>query len=74
MSTSKFHNRTALLRMFMEQKFSVSIGNEIMHLFKNIKEEKKEELAKELISVVKTSKDEQEALQKAKVLVAQMER
>lgn len=64
-----YHSRTALLRAVLEKKFSVLTGNEILHLFKNIREEQKEEVAKEAIPLVKNSKTEKEALEKVKEMI-----
>ena len=69
MKEHKYTNRTALLEIIMEKKFSLSTENEIMHLFKNIEPSKKEEIAKAAIPLVKNSKTEQEALQKIKELI-----
>ena len=71
MSTDKYHNRTALLNLFMDKKFSVYVGNEIMNLFGNIKPEQKEIVAQQAIPLVKQSKTEQEALNKIKQLIEQ---
>ena len=69
MSTDKCHNRTALLKHIMDQNFSSSVRHEIMLLFKDIDPNRKEELAAKMLPLVKSSKTEQEALQKTTELI-----
>ena len=60
--------RGEMLHLFLEKGFSISTEDELAYLFKGIPEEEKESLAKEIISLIETSKTEQEIITKAKRL------
>ena len=70
MNEHKFFNRTALIELITDRNFSLATENEIMHLFRNIDPDKKEDVAKMLIPLVKQSKNEEEALQKIREKLA----
>ena len=61
---SKTYNRSKLLKITADMGYSSSLRHEIMLLFKDIKEEDKEELAKNIIPLVESSQTEQEILTK----------
>lgn len=64
-----YHSRTKLLLTFTEKKYSQSAKHDTMLLFGILKPEQKEEVAKAAIPLVKSSKTEEEALQKIKELI-----
>ena len=68
MKDNKYHYRTKMIRMFLDLGVSVYKGSEIMHLFANIDESKKEALAKQICDIIETSQTEEEMVERAKAL------
>lgn len=71
MKETNYHFRTKLLQIFLEKDVSPSTKSEISLLFKNIEEEKKENLAEKIIPLIESSKTEQEMLRKVNHLINQ---
>ena len=71
MNLSKTINRSKLLKVTSDMGYSTYLRHEIMLLFKNIPEEMKESIAQKMIPLIRNSKTEQEAIQKARQLVEQ---
>ena len=72
MSKSAYYNRTRMLNLFTEKKFSVHTRSEIAFLFKNISPENKEYVAKLLYPILRDSTTEKEAIEAATKAVGQM--
>ena len=65
----KYHYRTKMCNLFLERDLSIPTESEISRLFKDLKEEEKENLAKKIIPLIESSKTEQEILTKVKQLI-----
>ena len=65
----KYHYRTKMCNLFLERDLSIPTESEISRLFKDLKEEEKENLAKKIIPLIESSKTEQEILTKVKQLM-----
>ena len=64
MKETKYHYRTKMLQLFLEKEYSPSTKGKISRLFKNMKEEEKEKLAKTIVFLIEESKTEKEAINK----------
>lgn len=69
MKETNYRYRTKMLQLFLEKEYSPKVKGEISHLFKNMKEEEKEKLAKMIVSLIQEGRTEQEALNKIKKMV-----
>ena len=66
MSANKLYYRTKMCKLFLDKDFAITTESEISRLFKDIKEEEKENLAKKIVSLIETSKTEEEVVARAK--------
>lgn len=66
MSANKYYYRVKMLHLFLDKDFAITTESEISRLFKDIKEEEKENLAKKIVSLIETSKTEEEVVARAK--------
>lgn len=60
------HNRTLLLKLFMDRKISKPVQESIIEPFRDCPEEKKEQLAKDILDRIQDCKTEDEMLQNLK--------
>ena len=66
MRPNKYYYRGKMLRLFLDKDFAITTKSRIFRLFKDIKEEEKEDIAKKIISLIETSKTEEEFVARAK--------
>ena len=71
MTDKDIEKRTNMSRAYMDKKYSMSTRAIISKIFKNCKENKKEELAEKITQIINQSKTEQEALKKIQELAKQ---
>ena len=71
MKGNKYHYRSKMVGMFLENKTSYNTESEISHLFKDLDESKKEALAKQICDIIETSQTEEEMVDRAKALAQQ---